>query len=256
MSGRSWLSALSGLMTDIAAIVLPRHCVVCQRTLQAGERHFCNRCYRALPMTRLHGERGNVVESLFWEKIPIVRANAFLHYHSGSAGARPVVRLKYFDAPKLGVTLGRIMARDLADTDFFEGVDILLPLPLSSQRQRQRGYNQSQELARGISEVTGLPIDTTSVVRTVDNPSQTHFDARQRHENVAGIFSLLRPEALAGRHILLIDDVLTTGASLLSCAREIEKAGDVRFSVLTLYLAGHHPMVPNRPKGQENLPGR
>ena len=150
--------------------------------------------------------------------------------------------------------MGRAMAADLADSDFFDGVDLILPLPLSRRREKRRGYNQSTELARGVSEITGLPVDTSSVARTVDNPTQTHLTGQERQANVAGIFRLLRPEALRGRHVLLVDDVLTTGASLISCGQTIAAAGGVRLSVLTLALAGDHPLVPLTPRRPARRP--
>jgi ComF family protein len=110
---------------------------------------------------------------------------------------------------------------------------------LSRKKERQRGYNQSDWIAWGISEATGIPTDTTSVVRTKSNPSQTTLDHRQRRENVRDIFAVRHPESLEGRHILLVDDVITTGATMLSCAETIARACRVRFSVLSLAWAGH-----------------
>ena len=135
--------------------------------------------------------------------------------------------------------MGRMMAEELKATSFFDGIDLIVPIPLSRKKERQRGYNQSEWIAWGISEATGIPTDTTSVVRTKSNPSQTTLDHRQRRENVRDIFAVRHPGSLEGRHILLVDDVITTGATMLSCAETIARACRVRFSVLSLAWAGH-----------------
>lgn len=249
-----WLRGLAASGRDALRLFFPERCVVCGRRLTGTERCLCLPCFQSLPFTRLHGEQGNVVERLFWGKIPIERANAYLHYYAGTDSRNLFWSLKYYNRPQVGRYMGRAMAADLLDSDFFDGVDFLLPLPLSRRRQRRRGYNQSEELARGVSAVTGLPVDTTSVVRTVDNPTQTRLNARERQTNVQGIFSLQHPEALAGHHVLLIDDIVTTGASLLSCGRVVASAGAVRISVLALALAGTHPHFPMGPRTPSRFP--
>lgn len=247
MSLRRLMAGWKRLLSETAAIVLPRHCEICRRTLQADERHICNACFRRLPFTGWHGKRGNVAERIFWMKIPIVRANAFLRYHAGSDSTRPAIALKYKREPHIGIAMGRIMATDLINTDFFEDIDLILPLPLSRKRERHRGYNQSEELARGVSQITGLPVDTRSLRRIVDNPTQTRLTPGERQENVKNIFRAVHPEQLENKHILLIDDVLTTGATLLSAAQELVNVPGIRFSVLALYIAGNHPYVPLTP---------
>lgn len=243
----AWLRDIAVSGCDALRLVFPERCVVCGRRLCAAERCVCIPCFQSLPFTRLHGERGNVVERLFWGNLPIVRANAYLHYYAGADSRKLFWSLKYYHRPQVGRYMGRAMAADLADSDFFDGVDLILPLPLSRRRERRRGYNQSAELARGVSEITGLPVDAVSVARTVDNPTQTQLTAAERQMNVSGIFRLLRPEALRGRHVLIVDDVVTTGASLISCGKAIAAAGDVRLSILALALAGDHPLMP-RPR--------
>lgn len=239
-----WWRSLTEAGLDAWRLLFPERCAVCGRRLTGNERCLCVPCFQALPFTRLHGEPGNVVERIFWGKLSIVRANAYLHYYAGTDSRNLFWKMKYRDRPQLGSYLGRAMAADLTDSDFFDDIDLLLPVPLSRQRERQRGYNQSEMLARGVRAVTGIPIDTTSVRRVVDNPTQTRLTACQRAANVQGIFSLERPHALAGRHVLLIDDIVTTGASLLSCGQVVAAAGNVRISVLALAVAGSHPRFP------------
>ncbi|MDO4929896.1 MAG: ComF family protein [Bacteroidales bacterium] len=232
--------ALLDWTRDALRLLLPSYCMICGRRLDRHEEYVCTKCFNDLPFTRLHGEPGNVVERLFWAMLPIRRANALLHYQTEGDTRYIFFQLKYYNRPRVGRFFGRIMARDLLDTDFFDTVDVIIPLPLHAKKERKRGYNQSLLLAQGISEVTGLPIDTTAIVRWVDNPTQTQLTPEERRENVQGIFHLAHPERVANRHVLLVDDVLTTNATLLSCGRELVRAGGVSISILTLGLAGQH----------------
>lgn len=174
-----------------------------------------------------------------WFPSRIEKGISFFHYTPHSPHSRILFELKYHNHPEVGKTMGRMMAEELKATNFFNGIDLIVPIPLSRKKERQRGYNQSDWIAWGISEATGIPTDTTSVVRTKSNPSQTTLDHRQRRENVRDIFAVRHPESLEGRHILLVDDVITTGATMLSCAETIARACRVRFSVLSLAWAGH-----------------
>ena len=237
------LSSLWRALADMWNLIFPKQCAICGRRLLGSEQVVCGACFVDLPRTNMRAAKGNAVERLFWEKIPIERASAYMSYFSGAASCRPIFQLKYYGRASVGHYFGRIMAADLLPTDFFRTIDCIVPIPLARSRFRQRGYNQSELLAEGIAELTKLPVETEAVIRVVSNPTQTNLSARQRIENVAGIFSLQRPELLANRHVLLVDDILTTGSTLLSCAEEIAKAPGVRISILVLGLAGHHSLA-------------
>ena len=205
--------------------------------MSPGEEVLCVRCQADLPRVRTVSFEENDIARIFWGLVPIEKGISFFHYTPHSPYSRILFELKYHNHPEVGKTMGRIMAEELKATSFFDGIDLIVPIPLSRKKERQRGYNQSDWIAWGISEATG--IDTTSVVRTKSNPSQTTLDHRQRRENVRDIFAVRHPESLEGRHILLVDDVITTGATMLSCAETIARACRVRFSVLSLAWAGH-----------------
>lgn len=207
--------------------------------MSPGEEVICVRCQADLPRVRTVSFEENDIARIFWGLVPIEKGISFFHYAPHSPYSRILFELKYHNHPKVGKTMGRMMAEELKATSFFDGIDLIVPIPLSRKKERQRGYNQSDWIAWGISEATGIPTDTTSVVRTKSNPSQTTLDHRQRRENVRDIFAVRHPESLEGRHILLVDDVITTGATMLSCAETIARACRVRFSVLSLAWAGH-----------------
>ena len=226
-----WLWALVHLF-------FPRRCVVCDRILQEGEEGICMRCNMEMPRTSYHLHADNPVERMFWGKIPLVRATSFFYYYKGSNFRHVLHQLKYNGRKDLGETMGRFMAAELAASGFFQGIDVLVPVPLHPRKQKTRGYNQSEFIARGKSAVTGIPTDTTSVTRTKHTDTQTRKSAYERWENVEGIFTLPHPEHFKGKHILIVDDVLTTGSTTTACADAFRTAEGIRISILTLAVAG------------------
>ena len=241
----SFLSSLWNWIYDASMLIAPRQCSICGRRLRKWEKILCTSCYNDLPFTYIRGTRSNKVERIFWNQIPIVRANSFMYYTPHSNSNQIFLQLKYLNRPEVGRVFGRIMAMELIDTDFFQGIDAIVPIPLAKDRQRKRGYNQSEMLAQGISEITHIPVDTQSVKRVISNQTQTQLNARERKENVKNIFALNESHKLNDKHILLIDDVLTTGATLLSCAQEMANATNLKISIMTLGLAGSHFAIDN-----------
>lgn len=219
-------------------LIAPRACVVCGGQLGIHEFFICGSCNLQLPRTNYaDNPYENDMARLFWGQLPVERCAALFFYQGGSGPSQILYELKYKNHPEIGEFFGRMIAEEWNDTGFFEGIDLIVPVPLAKERQRQRGYNQSLHIARGIGSVTRLPIVTNAVSREQFVESQTQKDRWQRNENVEGCFRLNDGSALKGRHVLLIDDVVTTGATICSCGREMLKAGDVRFSILTIGFA-------------------
>lgn len=222
-----------------ADVFFPRTCVVCGCRLGLDERQLCAACLHQLPLVRFASYRENPLTDRFIGLFPIERAASCFHYQKGATVNHILFDLKYHDNPQIGYVLGRFMACFLQSRGFFEGIDLLLPVPLSRTRRWQRGYNQSEWLARGVSAVTRLPICTHAVRRVRNNPSQTRLDRLGRMENVRSLFALTRDAVqLQGKHLLLIDDVFTTGATMMSLCDVLVAVPGVRFSVLTLAWAG------------------
>mgnify|MGYP002622017271 FL=1 len=216
----------------------PRYCCMCECRLALAEDEICAKCLRTLNRIEYEGgEVHGVIERLFWGRVPIVRATSMFQYE-GEQTRRILHNIKYFDRPEAAVVLAGVFAREQADTDFFDGVDMIIPLPLAKKKQRKRGYNQCDYIARGLSLQTGIPIANNVAIRAVNNPTQTHLDHEQRKENVKGIFQLVNPQKITDRHVLIVDDVITTGSTLLSFAEEIAKAPGVSISVFSLAFAG------------------
>lgn len=226
------------IWTDLWDLFFPRACLLCGRRLARGESLVCLECLSGLPRTRLHLAKDNAVERNFWGKFPVVRAASFLHYTKGGDVRRLLYELKYYGNREVGLLMGREMASELMQSCFFDGIDLIIPVPLHPRRQRSRGYNQSEWLARGVAAVTGIPMDATAMVRLRHNDTQTRKGHYERWENVQDLFACVSPGSLEGKHILLVDDVLTTGATLVACADAFRGIPGLRVSVLTLALAG------------------
>lgn len=219
-------------------LLAPRLCVVCGRRLSLTEQVLCVSCNMHLPRTGFHQDAyNNVMARLFWGIIPVERVAALFRYEAGSSVSNIIYNLKYHDQPEIGRVMGHLMAAEFSEAGFFGGIDAIVPVPLAKKRQRQRSYNQSLYIAKGISRATGLPIYDKVVCRTKFVQSQTQIDHWERQKNVENVFKLKDADAIRGRHILLVDDVVTTGATMAACARELLKAGDVRLSLLSLGFA-------------------
>lgn len=171
-------------------------------------------------------------------KLPLERATSCFFYHKGSDFRHVLHLLKYGGRKDIGEVMGRFMAAELMEAGFFEGIDLILPVPLHPRKQKVRGYNQSECIARGISAVTGIPMDVSSVVRQRHTDTQTRKSAYERWENVDGIFCLLSPGCFRRKHVLIVDDVLTTGATVTACADAFRGVEGIRISILTLAVAG------------------
>ena len=219
-------------------LISPRLCVVCGQRLTVSEEIICSKCNFHLPRTGFQQDPyENEMAKLFWHQIPIERATALFYYEAHSETANILYELKYKNRPDIGEVMGRLVAKELQPSGFFDGIDGIVPIPLAKKRQRQRGYNQSQEIACGISEITNLPIYDKAVRRNVFEGSQTNKGRWERNENVEKVFEMTDETAIQGKHLLIIDDVVTTGATVIACAKELCKAGNVKVSVLALGFA-------------------
>lgn len=231
---------MKALLHSFFDLIAPRRCVVCGQRLSLSQPFICARCRLMMPLTGFAADAyENAMARLFWLRVPIERAAALFYYEPGSAVTQIVKRIKYGGDRELGHYAGEMMGRELSAYGFFDGIDGIVAVPLAKKRERQRGFNQSLLLAEGIGCSTGLPVIRNAVVRTEFHKSQTQLSYSERAENVDGVFKLTHPEALHGRHILLVDDVVTTGATCTACGNALVKAGDTKLSILSLAFTRH-----------------
>lgn len=229
------MSTLSDLLRDLAALFFPPHCAVCGEPLAQGERTICTLCRATAPLTGFWREADNPVFRKCWGLVPVERASGFLYFIHGSGWRRLIHGFKYRGAWRTARIMGEWYGSYLKDSGLYEDVEVVVPLPLHPLKRCRRGYNQSEYIAEGIAARLGVGIDRRSVFRRRNTASQALKPRRERARNVEGAFSVRRPERLAGRHVLLVDDVMTTGSTLLSCAAEILRVvPDCRVSIAAL----------------------
>ena len=219
-------------ISDLIDLIFPRTCVVCGELLSPQEKDICINCLSTLPkIEKIHLDE---IEKSFWGKVEIERATSFMYYHKNSPYNNLIHRLKYKNRPDTGDRLAFLAAKEIAESGFFDDIDAIVPLPLSKRKMRQRGYNQCDYIAKGLSRATGIPVIKNAVKRLKSNETQTHKSRDERWQNVEGIFALSDAALLDGKHILLIDDILTTGATLASCAKSIQEGCQCKISIFTL----------------------
>ena len=218
------MSILSDILGDIRALFYPSVCPVCAERMERGEQCVCTLCRTTAPLTGYWRERDNPVARKFWGQLPVEQASAFLFYVHGSRWRALIHAFKYRSMWRRAYEMGRWYGRCLRESGDYDLIDTVVPLPLHWIKLCLRGYNQSELIARGIAEELGVGLDTRSVRRRRNTSSQARTPKRERGRNVEGAFAVRRPERLEGHRVLLVDDVLTTGHTMTSCAEAILRA--------------------------------
>ncbi len=223
-------------LDDFVNLFYPKTCFGCGAPLLGGEHMLCIPCLAALPFTDYHNFNDNKVANVFMGRVPFQRAAALLHFYKGGRVQQLLHHLKYNNQPELGVYLGEMAAQNYQPVGFFKTVDFLAPIPLHPKKMDKRGYNQSEEIVKGVSKITGVPI-ATNLIRTENNATQTRKGRFDRWLNVETVFEVQYPTELENKHILLVDDVLTTGSTIEAAATKLLAVNGVRLSMLTLATA-------------------
>ena len=218
-------------------LLYPNLCLICNESLMSTESQLCLSCFSKMPKTNYHLLQDNPVEKRFWGKVPVERATSFLFFQKGSDFQKLIHELKYRGNKEVGVTMGKFAAADLLDSDDFKSIDLIVPVPLHEKKEAKRGYNQSEMICNGIAEILGMPVVTDNLYRTAENTTQTRKSVFERYENTQGIFGLKNPAEFEGKHILIVDDVLTTGSTVEACIQALLQAKNTRISVFTLAIA-------------------
>lgn len=217
----------------LLAFVYPDHCPVCGSPLAFGERAICLGCLTRLPRLGWHTNPFNEIHQRLGHQVAVGRAGAWFLYRRGSEFTRIVYDFKYHGAWALAVDVGHMMAEEMKSDGFFDGVDLLLPVPLSYSKMARRGYNQAERVARGISQVTGIAIGDNLVART--HKTQTRRSLFERMANVEEIYHVENADELDGLHVMVVDDVITTGSTMSANISAIHSAAPTaRISVLSV----------------------
>ncbi|NOQ74113.1 MAG: ComF family protein [Crocinitomix sp.] len=228
MSVANQFRTISGAFLDV---FYPNICQICNTDLNMNEQHVCLSCAYDLPYIGQNKKELQKLEKLFWGRVEVQRIYSLLNYQRGNQTQRLLHLLKYKEKKKLGQYFGEVLAEVITEPD---KIHAILPVPLHPKKQRLRGFNQSRVIADGIANKTNIPINETCLIRNAHNLSQTKFSKYDRWDNVRQIFSVKQSKQLENKHVLLVDDVLTTGATIEACILALLKVENCTVSVATL----------------------
>jgi ComF family protein len=224
-------------LADFVSLLFPELCAACNASLVAGEHLLCMDCRYNLPYTNFHLQPGNIVARQFWGKINAEAAYAFYYFNKGGKVQNMMHQFKYQGIKQIGNLLGNMAGEQLKENSIFNSVDLIIPVPLYKKRLRERGYNQSACFAEGLAEKLNADVELDNLVRITGTETQTHKGRFARFENMREVFSVANPERLVDKHILLVDDIVTTGSTLEACAIQLLKVPGLKLSIATIAYA-------------------
>jgi ComF family protein len=228
---------LFSLLSDFLCLFFPRICAGCGSILLKNEEMICIYCEYHLPHTNFHLSLDNPVHSLFCGKVTLASAAAYLYFNKGSKVQHLIHELKYKGRKDIGIWLGKQYGNELKNSSYFNAVQLIIPIPLHDKRLKQRGYNQSEQFAIGMGASMSIPVASDALYRNKETATQTKKSRFHRWQNVADVFTVRNPAGLEMKHILLVDDVITTGATLESCIGTLSSIKGIRISVATIAVA-------------------
>jgi ComF family protein len=230
------MKLLSRYAEDFFSLFFPQLCPGCRKSLYLNESVLCTNCIYHLPYTNYHVYDSNPVSQQLWGRIPLVAAYSFLHFQKGLRVQNLIHQLKYNHKPEVGYKLGELYGSQIKDADVVKAIDCIIPVPLHRAKKKKRGYNQSEEFAKGLSSSLGVPIDL-QLKRSRFTDTQTRKSRFVRYENMKDVFEINDDRHLVNKHVLLVDDVITTGATLEACALELLKVSGLKVSIATIAFA-------------------
>jgi len=231
------MKMFTSIFADLLHLFFPHVCTGCGSDLVNKEHLLCLECISQLPHTGFAPHAHNPIEHIFWGRVPLVAAHSEFFFTKASVIQHLIHQLKYNGKKEIGFYLGEVIGRNLLNSNRFQAVDYIIPLPMFADKEKKRGYNQATIICNGISASMNIPVLNGVVTRKYLTETQTRKSRSDRWDNVANSFKVKDVEKLRNKHILLIDDVVTTGASLEACARNILNIEGVHLSIATLAYA-------------------
>ena len=225
---------LKNIFAGALHLFYPHVCTGCGSDLLDDNNLLCLSCIHELPHTHFAPYAGNPVEKYFWGRLPLQAAHSEFYFSKGTLIQQLIHELKYKNNTQIGVYLGRLTGKSLLNSNRFNSIDALIPLPLNAAKEHKRGYNQAAIICNGLSAIMNIPVITGNVVRQHYTDTQTRKHRTERWKNVAGSFMVTNPSAIEGKHLLLVDDVVTTGATLEACGQVMLQQANIRLSIATL----------------------
>ena len=228
---------MKDFLLDIAALIYPRVCVGCNGNLFKHEELICHQCYVSLPKTSYHLLKDNPIQKIFYGRGNIMFADSFLFFQKKGSVQKILHALKYKGKPEVAQLLGKWYAEDLVQSNVSLAFDYIIPVPLHKKRKQRRGYNQSEYFAKGLSEVLNIPIIAHVLLKKQFTETQTHKTRQERAENILQSFSVENAEIIDNKNVLLVDDVITTGATLEACIIQLQKSTNAKVSIASIAYA-------------------
>ncbi|MEO6524719.1 MAG: phosphoribosyltransferase family protein [Mucilaginibacter sp.] len=211
------MNRVSTYLHDFIALIFPELCQACGGSLVSGEDVICMNCVYDMPYTNFHQQPDNVVARQLWGRIELQNVYVLLYFSKGGKVQNMMHQFKYKNMPRIGNRLGEIAGKQLSITDRFKNIDYIIPVPLHPRKLKQRGYNQSAQFAEGLAVKMNADVELGNLIRLKHTDTQTKKSRFSRYENMKDVFGVLYPERLAGKHVLLVDDIITTGSTLEAC---------------------------------------
>ncbi len=225
---------LKKLTSSAAHLFFPHVCTGCGSDLIGEQNLLCLQCIKKLPHTNFAQHPNNPIEKIFWGRTDIAAAYSQLYFEKEGLVQHLIHQLKYKNNKAIGIYLGSLMGKSIAESHRFKNIDYLIPLPLFAEKEHKRGYNQALVLCNGISEITQIPVMVNNIIRKHFTETQTRKHRTERWQNVVGSFIANNPDALQGKNILLVDDVVTTGATLEACCTSISAINGTKLFIAVL----------------------
>lgn len=227
------------ILYDFISLFFPKTCFACGNNLFNNEDSICTSCLFHLPRTNFHTDKDNPVNKVFWGRVEIESATALYYYRKGGKVQQLIHQMKYKGHKEIGIFLGKIYGYELMKSILFDDIDIILPIPLHPKKLKKREFNQAEMFAIGLGKSMQKEVDTITISRFVETSTQTKKSRYKRWENVNEIFELQESNNLNGKHVLVVDDVITTGATMEACVQTLHKIPDVKVSVASIAFASH-----------------
>ncbi len=225
------------LLNDFIGLFFPRVCDACENLLLRNETTICTRCLTGLPKTNFHKYPDNPVMETFWGRLKIESASSFLYYSKAGKVQNLIHSFKYRGKYEIGMMLGEMFAADLKTSPYFNNINTIIPVPLHWTKLKTRGFNQSEVIARGMAKQMNAQIENDVLIRRFATDTQTKKSRLKRVENVQGKFGIQNPEKIAGKHVLLIDDIITTGSTIEECANILLSVDETKVSIASIGFA-------------------
>jgi len=222
---------------DLFCLFFPELCAACGRNLYRNEKIICTHCLYHLPYTNFHRDPQNKMARQLWGRFPFEQAIAFVYFRKGNRVQNLMHQLKYNNRPEVGIRMGELYAWQLMRSDGWKKAELIIPIPLHPLKRKKRGYNQSEQISRGMSSVLNLPLSTQNLVRIENTETQTRKSRYARYENLKDAFMIKDASELVQKHIILVDDVMTTGATVEACSIELLKIEGLKVSICTIAYA-------------------